>query len=79
MDGMAWDKSTQEKFKLLIEKIPVFLRGIAEEKVSKKAQSLAQKENRAEAGEKDLVDAFFCRNTFWFSRPYEGGYGIGGD
>ena len=66
---MNWDQATEEKFKRLIEKVPVFLRGIAQEKVSKKAQSLAQKENRKEVAEKDLVDAFFAETPFGFHGP----------
>ena len=66
---MNWDQTTEEKFKRLIEKVPVFLRGIAQEKVSKKAQSLAQKENRKEVAEKDLVDAFFAETPFGFHGP----------
>lgn len=34
-----WETPTEEKFKLLIGKMPVFLRGIAEQKVSQKVQS----------------------------------------
>ena len=66
---IAWNKDADEKFKLLIAKVPVFLRGIAEEKVSKSAQSLAQKENRIEITEKDLVDAFFQETPFGFHGP----------
>ena len=66
---MNWDKATEKKFKQLIERIPVFLRGIAEEKVSKKAETLAQKENRSEITEKDMVDAFFAETPFGFHGP----------
>ena len=66
---IAWNKDANEKFKLLIAKVPVFLRGIAEEKVSKSAQNLAQKENRAEVTEKDLVDAFLKETPFGFHGP----------
>lgn len=52
--SFAWDKTTDEKFKQMIAKIPIFLRGIAEEKVSKRAESIAQKENRTEVTEKDM-------------------------
>ena len=61
-----WDNATLEKFKQLIEKTPVFLRGIAEKRVSEKAQSLAQGENRSEVSEKDMVDAFFAETPFGF-------------
>ncbi len=66
---MDWDKETEQKFKQLIEKIPVFLRGIAQEKVAKKAENLAQKDNRMEVREKDMVDAFFAETPFGFHGP----------
>lgn len=66
---MNWDTATETKFTQLIEKIPVFLRPIARDKVSKKAELLAQKENRAEVGEKDMVDAFFAETPFGFHGP----------
>ena len=66
---IAWNKDVEAKFKQLIGKVPVFLRGIAEEKVSKKAMSLTQKENRTEVSEKDMVDAFFTETPFGFHGP----------
>ncbi|HRZ04168.1 MAG TPA: PCP reductase family protein [Candidatus Omnitrophota bacterium] len=66
---MNWDKTTQEKFRVLLDKIPVFLRAIAEEKVSKRAETIAQKENHPEITEKDLVDAFFAETPFGFHGP----------
>ncbi len=66
---MHWDKTVEQKFKAMIEKIPIFLRGIAQDKVFKKAEMLAQKENRAEVNEKDMVDAFFSETPFGFHGP----------
>ena len=66
---MSWEKSAEIKFKQMIEKVPHFLRGIAEEKVSKKAETLAQKDNRNEITEKDLIDAFFAETPFGFHGP----------
>ena len=66
---MAWDKLTEEKFKQLIEKVPVFLRGIAQEKVSKRAERFARENNRTEICEKDMVDAFFSETPFGFHGP----------
>jgi hypothetical protein len=63
---IGWDRQTEEKFKLLIGKMPVFLRSIAEAKVSSKAKSLAEKAGRAEISEKDMVDAFFSETPFGF-------------
>lgn len=64
--AINWDKTTEEKFKLLLDKMPVFLRGIAQAKVSQKAQSLARQENRSQIIEKDMVNAFFAETPFGF-------------
>ena len=67
--NIFWQKETQEKFDQMIEKIPFFLRGMAKDKVSKRAEILAQKENRAEVSGKDMVDAFFAETPFGFHGP----------
>ena len=64
-----WDKNAQEKFQQMIAKIPIFLRGIAEKKVSQKAESITRQENRREVTEKDMVDAFFSETPFGFHGP----------
>lgn len=61
-----WDKNIEEKFKLLLGKMPIFLRGIAEAKISQKAQNLARQGNRLEISEKDMVDALFAETPFGF-------------
>jgi len=66
---MDWDKSAEEKFEQLLEKVPVFLRETAREKVSKKAESLAAGENRSQVTEKDLVNACFEETPFGFHGP----------
>ena len=66
---MRWNQMTENKFKLMIEKIPVFVRGMAHDKVSRKAEQLAHKENRPEVIEKDMVDAFFAETPFGFHGP----------
>ena len=63
---MAWESGTLEKFKLLIAKMPVFVRGMAEQKVSQKAEQLAREGSRSEVCEKDMVDAFFAETPFGF-------------
>ena len=57
---ITWSKETQEKFDQIIKKIPVFLRSIAQDKVSKRAEKLVLDDGRQEITEKDMVDAFFC-------------------
>ncbi len=66
---MNWDKGTEKKFLQMTERIPIFLRGIARDKVFKKAEALAQKDNRTEVSEKDMVDAFFSETPFGFHGP----------
>ena len=66
---IPWNKGTETKFNQLIEKVPVFLRELAQNKVSKRAQEFAQKENRAEVTEKDMIDAFFKETPFGFHGP----------
>ncbi len=66
---VIWEKNTEQKFKQMIEKIPVFLRSMAQEKVGKGAESLAAKDHRVEVSEKDMVDAFFLETPFGFQGP----------
>ena len=68
-DKINWDKTAQEKFNQLIEKIPVFLRDMARDKVSKRVGNIVRKENRSEVSEKDMVDAFFAETPFGFHGP----------
>ena len=53
----------------MISKIPIFLRGVAKDKVFKKAENLAQQAGRQEVCEKDMVDAFFLETPFGFHGP----------
>ena len=64
-----WDKTTEEKFKQMIGKVPVFLRDMAKAKISEKAESIVGQENRTEVTEKDMVDAFFAATPFGFHGP----------
>lgn len=65
----TWDKATEIKFNQLLEKIPVFMRAIAAEKITKKAQALANADGRTSINEKDMVDAFFSETPFGFHGP----------
>ena len=69
MDNIIWDKATEEKFKQMIAKIPFALRGIAQEKVSQRAESIVRRDNRLEVTEKDMVDAFFKETPGGFHGP----------
>lgn len=66
---IKWDEQTQKQFELLIEKIPIFLRNTAREKVSKKAKNIVRDDNRMMICEKDMVDAFFSETPFGFHGP----------
>jgi len=63
---ISWEKTTEATFKTLISKIPDPIRGIAETRVSKKAEALVRADNRNEITEKDMVDAFFAETPFGF-------------
>jgi len=69
MSDITWEKETEVKFNKMMEKIPAVMRGIANGKILKKAQSLATQENRSEMNEKDLVDAFFSETPGGFQGP----------
>jgi len=68
-NNITWDLATQKKFELMIAKIPIFLRDIAQKKVFQKALDFAQKDGRRIVAEKDLVDAFFAETPFGFHGP----------
>ncbi len=68
-EKISWNKDAKEKFDQVVAKIPPFLRGVAEQRVTKKAAGFALKENRTEILEKDLVDAFFAETPFGFHGP----------
>jgi len=56
---MDWDPKTQEKFKTVISKLPIFHRRIAESAVYKKAQENALARSVSQVQEEDVIAAFF--------------------
>jgi hypothetical protein len=56
---MEWNNEVQEKFKTMIEKIPVFHRRITESVVIKKAEENAKARNAERVEEIDVISAFF--------------------
>ena len=68
-DRITWEPTTKEKFDKIIGGIPDMIRGIAETRVSKKAESIVKNENRSVINEKDMVDAFFAETPFGFHGP----------
>jgi len=66
MNTVTWDKTTEEKFQKILEPIPDLIRGIAETRVSKRAESIVREQNRSQIAEKDMVDAFFAETPSGF-------------
>jgi hypothetical protein len=56
---MLWETETENKFKILISKIPVFHRHITESVVRRQAAEMAVKRNASCIQEQDVVAAFF--------------------
>ncbi|MBI4707379.1 MAG: DUF2621 family protein [Candidatus Omnitrophica bacterium] len=56
---MNWDPKAQEKFKVLISKIPVFHRHLTEEAVVKRSEEVALGRNAKSVEEQDIIGAFF--------------------
>ena len=65
-ERITWDQPTFEKFEKILLQIPALIRGIAETRVSKKAESIVKEDSRAEIIEKDMVDAFFAETPTGF-------------
>lgn len=56
---MDWDTKTEEKFRIMISKIPVFHRHITEEVVTKRAKENALQRKASRIEEQDVISAFF--------------------
>jgi hypothetical protein len=56
---VQWEPATEAKFNLIISKMPIFHRRIAEEAVSLQAQENAAARKSALVQEQDVVAAFF--------------------
>ncbi len=56
---MNWEPKTEEKFKIVIQKLPIFHRRIAERAVNEKAQINAQSRKALWVEEEDVIAAFF--------------------
>ena len=56
---IEWETAAQEKYKLIISKIPLFHRNIAKIVVDKKAPSNARERGSELIEESDIVSAFF--------------------
>lgn len=68
-ERIAWEETTEKFFQQILEQIPHMIRGIAEARVSRKAESIVRQENRRVISEKDMVDAFFSETPSGFIPP----------
>lgn len=59
MSDIVWNLETKRKFDLMISKMPIFHRKVAESLVSGKAVSLAKQRNSQIVEEEDVIKAFF--------------------
>ena len=59
MSEIPWNPETLAKFKMMIGKLPIFHRRIAENVVPRDAVSNAQKRNSDSIEDEDLIRAFF--------------------
>jgi len=55
---LKWESQTEQKYKLMLSKIPIFHREITREVVDKKAVENAQVRNSSCVNEEDVVKAF---------------------
>lgn len=56
---MNWEPNTQERFKVMISKIPVFHRAITEAVVTERADENARQRKALQVEEQDVISAFF--------------------
>ena len=55
---MAWEPAAHAKYNRMLNLIPIFHRGIAQEVVNKKAELNAQERGSPQVEEKDIIAAF---------------------
>jgi hypothetical protein len=66
---IIWGGNTAQNFQKILANVPDMIRGIAETRVSKKAEAIVREAGRIEITEKDMVDAFFAETPFGFHGP----------
>ena len=64
-----WVPDVLKNFGKILEDVPAPIRGIAESRVSKKAENLVLDDGRDLITEKDMVDAFFAETPGGFLGP----------
>jgi len=79
-ERITWDKTAEAHFLKILEQIPALIRGIAETRVTRKAESILREANRTVITEKDMVDAFFAETPpAFFGQMKEGMQELGID
>ncbi len=63
---MAWEKDTEEKFKKMLSKMPIFHRHMTEVTATQKAESNAQDRGSRIVEEEDLMRAMFSEVPLQF-------------
>lgn len=63
---VSWDETSGQHFQKILLEIPDLIRGIAELRVSRKAENIVKDEGRNVIMEKDMVDAFFAETPGGF-------------
>ncbi len=69
IEQLAWEPEALKKYHLMIEKVPIFLRGMAKDKVDKELLKITQAADFKQLTEKELIDAFFAATPFGFHGP----------
>jgi len=68
-DRVTWESTAEEQFQTVLKQIPDMVRGIAETRINKKAESIVKEGSRMVIEEKDMVDAFFAETPPAFMGP----------
>lgn len=63
---MTWDKTTEEKFKKMLSKMPIFHRHMTEVTATQKAESNARERGARIVEEEDLMRAMFSEVPLQF-------------
>ena len=65
-DTLTWEKVTEEKYKMMLSRMPIFHRHMTEVASTRKAQELARARGSRMVEEKDLMEAMFSEVPLQF-------------
>ena len=68
-ERITWEKAAEGHFQTILKQIPDLVRGIAETRINKKAESIVKADKRLIITEKDMVHAFFAETPAAFMGP----------